>query len=201
MKKTLITSLLMIFFVTKAYPQVPIDANTIILTTIQTLNEVSNQIQDDALFVQAKQLASKGSSFLETYQSLEIIYELLEDFTCNLHDLNLYVEGANRKGDCLFNLEFNMATANLSMSTDILKYAVLGSNLAKMGNEMDAGARNRLLQGIIDALRNSMNDIDKLRASLKGDWEYRIIERYNKKKRQERNEVYDTALKFNRYHR
>lgn len=199
--KRLLMIVILLIAISNGNSQLPVSGDTAILAAIQSLNEISNEVQGEIKNVASKELLSKGAGFLQTYQSLETIYDLLQDFICNIHEMNLYMNALNRKGDCLFDLKYNMSVANLSLSTDILKFAVLGKNLTKMGNQMDAGSRNLVLQGIVDALRATMNDMNNLRGEMRMDWESMILREYNKNRQLEMAEVNKAGLKFNRYHR
>ena len=199
MKKiTLILMVLCVIGGHRVTAQIP-GASEAILLSIEALNSTSVTVQramessQFELLQKANQAVS--SEWLQTYRSLQTIYDLLQDFVCQTTELQLLYQAMNT-GDCLLNLKYNMSVVNLQYSSDILKAAFLGKNLL----EIDTGTRNQLLQGVIKSLEDAMKQMSELKTALQINLHERVIRAYNRKINEQQKQEMVNILSRNRYH-
>ncbi len=182
----------------QAKAQIP-GASEAILLSIEALNSTSVTVQKamESSQFELLQKANRAvsSEWLQTYRSLETIYDLLQDFVCQTNELQLLYKAMNT-GDCLLNLKYNMSVVNLQFSSDILRAAFLGKNLL----EIDTGTRNQLLQGVIKALEDAMKQMSELKTALQINLHERVIRAYNRKIREQEKQEMVNILSRNRYH-
>lgn len=201
MKKALLIITIFSFMLTRINAQLPMDANTPILMAIESLNSINNEVNNimsSKTVEMAKDLKDKvNTDWIETYQSLKTISDLLESFVCQSEDINIKRNISSNYGNCMIDLRFNMAAANMKISSDILKAVFIGKNLLKI----EAGTRNQILQGVIKALQDAMYQMEDLKKILNNEIDMMILNEYNNKIEKLKKEESKLIFTTNRYHR
>lgn len=136
----------------------------LLLAALQALQERNVGLQElvgDKVNEMAKQGMDRLSEgFIEDLKTLVQISQLLESMYCRTDELNILINlsGSN----CIINMDYNIAIADLQYSMDVLKNVFVGVKLLKA----TAGERTQILQRILESLKESIAQMDKLRMGL-----------------------------------
>lgn len=182
MKKTILLIALLIGF---ACAKAQVDVNTgllIDLNATQTTALASSQLLEVKMQVLAAiEVAKNSTGFINDFESLKLITQLLTDLVCLTDQVSLYSKASINYSNCFMSLKFNMALLNLSFTTDVLKSAIVAVDLITMSSAQ----RTASLKSTIETIQAALYNLNELKTSMDIEITQRVISEYRIKEQKQ----------------
>lgn len=170
MKKYLFILILLISF--KGYGQFVVSdpGNLAVNTTIQTLNQATNLLNE---FMAKAEKLKLATDMFEQLKTIKEITDYIDDIACLTSELQFNLNYANNYS-CLTILNFKTINVNMRYATDIIVKVFLTKNLFTMSS----GDRLGILNNVLEVLKKTVADIAKINSNIRILTKDRIVRKY-----------------------
>ena len=105
-----------------------------------------------------------NAEFIKGLKTVQRIYSSMEALICQIDAFNMEINRSVRAKDCFFNMQIEIVSFNVTLSSDLMKLAVLAT--ASFKTDFKAGDKVNMLIEVCDNIDKASMLLDELRFQL-----------------------------------
>lgn len=171
MKHILTTTIFLFVMLIKAFPQAAIvkdiTANQTLLALDVAQTQTNTTMGSVSAILTAMEKAEKlkmNADFIKGLKTVQRIYSSMEALICQIDALRIESNRSVCAKDCFFNMQSDMASLNVTLSSDLMKLAVLAT--ASFKTDFKASDKMNMLMEVCDNIDKASLLLDELRFQL-----------------------------------
>ena len=169
--KHIITIIIFSFLFLKAFPQAglvtDITANQTLLALDAAQTQTNATMGAVSAILVAMEKAEKlkmNADFIKGLKTVQRIYSSMEALICQIDAMKIESSRSVRAKDCFFNMQSEIASLNVTLSSDLMKLAVLAT--ASFKTDFSASDKMNMLMEVCDNIDKASLLLDELRFQL-----------------------------------
>jgi len=169
--KQILTLMILLVITIKAFPQASVVMDVTANNTLQALDAAQEQTNTTMGSVSAILVAMEkaeklkmNADFIKGLNTVQRIYSSMEALVCQIDGLRIESTRSVRAKDCFFNMQSEIVSLNVTLSSDLMKLAVLAT--AAFKTDFTASDKMNMLIEVCDNIDKSSLLLDELRFQL-----------------------------------
>ena len=169
--KHILTLMIISFLCLKVFPQaglvMDVTANQSLLALDAAQGQTNMTMGAVSAILAAMEKAEKlkmNADFIKNLKTVQRIYSSMETLVCQIDALRIESSRSVRAKDCFFNMQSEIASLNVTLSSDLMKVAVLST--ASFKTDFSASDKIGMLMEVCDNIDKASMLLDELRFQL-----------------------------------
>ena len=198
--KQILTIIILCLITIRAFPQaglvMDVTANQTLLALDAAQGQTNTTMGSVSAIIAAMEKAEKlkmSADFIKGLKTVQRIYSSMEALVCQIDALRIESTRTVRAKDCFFNMQSEIVSLNVTLSSDLMKLAVLAT--ASFKTDFTASDKMNMIIEVCDNIDKASLLLDELRfqlareniaylsqkgARLKRDYAFQTANRYRK---------------------
>jgi len=198
--KQILTIIILCLITIRAFPQaglvMDVTANQTLLALDAAQGQTNTTMGSVSAIIAAMEKAEKlkmSADFIKGLKAVQRIYSSMEALVCQIDALRIESTRTVRAKDCFFNMQSEIVSLNVTLSSDLMKLAVLAT--ASFKTDFTASDKMNMIIEVCDNIDKASLLLDELRfqlareniaylsqkgARLKRDYAFQTANRYRK---------------------